>query len=173
MTPIEITSLKSDHSEHRFGRGNIEIENDTGCVVWTYPGNQIRTRTKLWVQDTLVRAFFVFGARLNLLEIHESDATPREIYMDVIAPMAPFDSTLQYIDHELDVRKIHADGSGAFIVDEDEFEEATHIYQYDSVKIEECRKAARVGIAIAENWEFGLESELALQRFSDALNRYA
>lgn len=171
--PITVTALKADRSVHRYCNARLELVTETGCVIWTDPGNAIYdSKGLLWVQDSLVRTLFVYGARLNLLEIHEPDRTPRQTYMNVIAPMEPpqlSHSEVVYIDHELDVLKAVAERRGARIVDNDEFELAIEAYGYDEATIRECWAAARLGQEIANVWQFGLPAGSALESFAALL----
>jgi protein associated with RNAse G/E len=174
MSRTTVMAMKADNAIHRYHEAEIEICNELGCVVWTQPGDQLKsTAGTLWVTDALVRTLFVVGARLNLLEILEPDSTPRELYMNIIAPVEILDSEIRYIDHELDVRRLCSDEGGAFIEDQDEFEQAINTFNYDESTVVACRAAALQGMGIADSWEFKLPSEDALQVLANQIYGYA
>lgn len=167
MRPIVIKALKADRSLHQRIDGKLELANDVGCVVWTEPGSGIRgPNGLLWELDCLVRTLFVREARLNMLEIHEPDGTPRQVYLNVIAPMKLTTLEVCYVDHELDVLLTCSDGGGAEVIDEDDFDAAVETFGYDEGLVSDCWAAARLGLEIANGWEFGLSSSSALEAFA-------
>jgi protein associated with RNAse G/E len=169
MVSILCKALKSDGSIHRYCEAEMELRTEQGCVVWTRLGTPVYDGQKvLYEQDAHVRTFFVYGARLNLLEIYEPNNQLREIYLNIIAPMEDFDSELLYVDLELDVSKIQDKGP-ALIVDEDEFEEAIRLYNYGAEVVSGCWTAAKLGQEVANCWEIGKESDEALSIFSNSL----
>jgi protein associated with RNAse G/E len=170
MQPISIKSYKADGNVHRFCEAQLELVNDVGCVVWTHPGCEMHTGTGgMWITDSLVRALLVFGARLDLLEIHEPDGTPRGIYMNVTSPIRFDGDRIWYTDHELDVYKPGSDA--AVIHDEDEFGAAIDLFSYSGELIDCCRDAARLGVSIADGWRFRRPSEMALQQLAELLGK--
>ncbi|HIG40598.1 MAG: DUF402 domain-containing protein [bacterium] len=170
MHKILVKALKSDGSIHRICEAELELRTDQGCVVWTRLGTPVSDGQKLlYEQDADVRAFFVYSARLNLLEVYEPNCQLREIYLNVIAPMEDFDSELVYVDLELDVSKTEDREGAALIVDKDEFEEAIQLYSYGADVVSSCWSAAKLGQAIADCWEIGKESDEALSMLFDNL----
>ncbi|MCB1692697.1 MAG: DUF402 domain-containing protein [Pseudomonadales bacterium] len=161
LAPIQVRSYKADGAVHRYCDAGLELVNETGCVVWTHPGTEMKMGDgRSWTSDTVVRSLFVFGARLDLLEIHETNGSPRGIYMNVTSPIRFDGSTVWYTDHELDIYK--AGDARASIEDEDEFEEAIRKFSYADALVADCLLAAQVGVSIAECWQFNLPSEEAL-----------
>ena len=108
-------------------------------------------------------AFFVYGARLNLLEIYEANGILRQIYLNVTAPQERLGATLEYTDLELDVSKI---GSNTMIVDTDEFAAASLRFNYSDDLIQACYSAARLGVDIANEWQHGMEPRKALSQLA-------
>jgi len=139
MNSITVNALKSDGFVYRSCKAKMELETDQGCVVWSPIGTSVFAEDKLlYEQDVHVRAFYAYGARLNLLEVYESNDQLLEIYLNIIAPMESFSSTLVYVDLELDVSKIVNRNESARVVDVDEFEEAIKLYNYDLELVSNC-----------------------------------
>lgn len=167
---MEIRALKADQSLHRRSEGELDVLNEIGCAIWSEPGTTIfGPDGPVWQTDRRVRTLFVRDARLNLLEIHDSNSIPKSVYLNIIAPAELSTNEVVYVDHELDVLNLVDGSEGAEILDADEFEEAIARYQYDQKLVRACWAAAHLGRSIASTWEFGLSSEDALNAFSSLL----
>lgn len=170
MERIHLRAMKADDSVHRRTEGILDVINEKGCAIWTEPGNTIYGPSgPVWVQDSLVRTLFIRGARLNMLEIHDADRTPREVYLNIISPAQLSNSEVVYIDHELDVLNDCRDDRDVQVLDSDEFEKAKVEYSYDDALIAACWKAVALAKVIASDWEFGLDSRVALTTFAEKL----
>lgn len=167
MRSMTLASFKPDGEIHRTHEVELELANDVGCVVWTQPGCEIHTAGGVWITDSSVRRFFVYGAMLDLLEIYNVDGSPRDIYMNVMSPFERVDNEIHCIDRELDVLK--SGDEAATILDEDEFDAAINKYLLSPDIVEDCRRAARCGLVIASSWRFKLASVDALGIFAARL----
>jgi protein associated with RNAse G/E len=147
---ILVQAYKSDGHPYRWWKATVESASQSGVITFAPPGHLVEEPGGSHLVAHAIRCFYWFGKPYNLLEVYRPDGVLEEIYIHISSPPEVIDSCLKYTDLELDV--VRYPGQEPFIDDEDEFEQAVHLYGYSPQLRETCYQAVRTAVELANGW---------------------
>lgn len=151
---IRVEVYKADGALYRWWETAVESCNDSRIVTMSPVGQPtVDLKHGTWIGEHILRAYYWFDKRYNLLEVFEPDGRLLEIYINIASHPWLKDGVLCFTDYELDVSAYPP--AKAVVVDEEEFVEAALKYGYSAGFQREMHQVAAEALEIANNWQAG------------------
>ena len=149
---IHVRACKTDGTVYRSWHTIIESVDADSIVTISAPGGYVFDLVRgHYFTKHILRSYYWFDKFYNLIEVFDAKGMLEQIYLNIASPPRFENEGMSFIDHELDVSKIFPDP--ARLVDEDEFAEAIHKYQYTEEFQQRMYLAARDAIKLADHWK--------------------
>jgi protein associated with RNAse G/E len=147
---VEGHALKADGDVYRSWYATVEAIEPNLIVTVAPAGSLALMKDGLHSIAHHLRSYYWLDKFYNLLEVFEPDGTLIQLYLNIASPPEITEDAISFKDHELDVLKVLP--HEARIIDEDEFAEAIHKYNYSEEFQRKMYAAAHEALVIADNW---------------------